>query len=92
MAILASWGNPIIKTPNIDAMAKQSAQMTNFYVSPVCSPTRACLMTGRYNYRTRVIDTFLGRSMKDPGGNHHCCDHEKSRLRHSYIWQMAPGR
>jgi arylsulfatase A-like enzyme len=59
-------GNPIIRTPNIDAMAKQSAQMTNFYVSPVCSPTRACLMTGRYNYRTRVIDTFLGRSMMDP--------------------------
>lgn len=59
-------GNPIIKTPNIDAMAKQSAQMTNFYVSPVCSSTRACLMTGRYNYRTRCIDTFLGRSMMDP--------------------------
>lgn len=59
-------GNTIIETPNIDAMAKRSASMTTFYVSPVCSPTRACLMTGRYNYRTRCIDTWLGRSMMEP--------------------------
>ena len=59
-------GNRLIETPNIDAMAQRSATMTTFYVSPVCSPTRACLMTGRYNHRTRVIDTFLGRSMMEP--------------------------
>ncbi len=59
-------GNPLIFTPNIDAMAARSAEMTNFYVSPVCAPTRACLMTGRYNYRTRCIDTYIGRAMMDP--------------------------
>ncbi len=59
-------GNPLIKTPNIDAMAKQSAKMSNFYVSPVCAPTRASLMTGRYNYRTGVVGTFLGRAMMNP--------------------------
>ncbi|MHB8864202.1 MAG: arylsulfatase [Pirellulaceae bacterium] len=59
-------GNKVIETPHIDAMAKRSATMTTFYVSPVCSPTRACLMTGRYNYRTRCIDTYVGRSMMDP--------------------------
>jgi arylsulfatase/arylsulfatase A len=48
-------GNSIIETPHIDAMARRSATMETFYVSPVCSPTRACLMTGRYNYRTRCI-------------------------------------
>jgi arylsulfatase/arylsulfatase A len=55
--------NPILKTPNIDAFAKAGVRMTQFYVSPVCSPTRASLMTGRYNYRTGVVDTFLGRAM-----------------------------
>lgn len=59
-------GNPVIRTPHLDALAQASAQMTNFYVSPVCAPTRACLMTGRYNYRTRAIDTFVGRAMMDP--------------------------
>ena len=59
-------GNTILRTPNLDAMARQSAQMTQYYVSPVCAPTRACLMTGRYNYRTRCIDTYIGRAMMDP--------------------------
>jgi arylsulfatase A-like enzyme len=60
---LGFHGNPIIKTPHLDAFAKQSVRMKHFYVSPVCSPTRASLLTGRYNYRTGVVDTFIGRSM-----------------------------
>lgn len=59
-------GNRLIETPAIDDLAAHSASMATFYVSPVCSPTRACLMTGRYNFRTRCIDTWLGRSMMDP--------------------------
>ncbi|MCU0917265.1 MAG: arylsulfatase [Planctomycetes bacterium] len=59
-------GNPVIRTPHLDALARDSAQMTNYYVSPVCAPTRACLMTGRYNYRTRAIDTYIGRAMMEP--------------------------
>src|SRR5262245_6828671 len=60
-------GNTLIRTPNIDAMASRSAVLSQFCVSPVCTPTRASLVTGRYNYRTRAIDTFLGRAMMDPG-------------------------
>jgi arylsulfatase A-like enzyme len=62
------WGdfgfhnNPVLKTPNLDALAAQSLELTRFHVSPVCSPTRASLLTGRYNYRTGAIDTYLGRS------------------------------
>ena len=59
-------GNPVLQTPHLDSMAARSAQMSQFYVSPVCSPTRASLMTGRYNYRTRVVDTWIGRSMMEP--------------------------
>lgn len=59
-------GNPAIETPHLDAMAQESVSVQPFYVSPVCSPTRASLMTGRYNQRTRCIDTWIGRSMMDP--------------------------
>jgi len=59
-------GNPVIRTPNVDSLYSDSARMTHFYVSPVCAPTRACLMTGRYNYRTRAIDTYIGRAMMEP--------------------------
>ena len=62
---LGVTGNPVIHTPNIDAMFRRSASMSTFYVSPVCAPTRASLMTGRYNYRTRCIDTYVGRAMMD---------------------------
>ncbi|MDF1753414.1 MAG: arylsulfatase [Verrucomicrobiales bacterium] len=62
---IGATGNPVIRTPHLDALSKAGADLTNFYVSPVCSPTRACLMTGRYNFRTRCIDTFKGRSMMD---------------------------
>src|SRR5262245_29043287 len=46
---LGCHGNPILKTPHLDAMASRSAVLKQFYVSPVCTPTRASLMTGRYN-------------------------------------------
>ncbi len=60
-------GNSVFRTPHIDALGRESASMSDFYVCPVCSPTRASVMTGRYHYRTRVVDTFKGRSMMDPG-------------------------
>jgi arylsulfatase A-like enzyme len=59
-------GNPKIRTPHLDRLAKQGIELTHFYVSPVCSPTRASLLTGRYNYRTGAIDTYLGRSLMYP--------------------------
>jgi arylsulfatase A-like enzyme len=63
---LGFHGNSKIHTPNLDRLARESVQFQSFYVSPVCSPTRASLLTGRYNYRTGVVDTYLGRSLMHP--------------------------
>jgi arylsulfatase A-like enzyme len=54
-------GNPIIKTPHLDQMAKQGLQMNRFYsASAVCSPTRASCLTGRNPYRTGVFTANKG--------------------------------
>jgi arylsulfatase A-like enzyme len=63
---LGATGNPLVRTPHIDRLAAASVSLVNYHVMPVCSPTRACLMTGRYNYRTGITDTFLGRSLMHP--------------------------
>ena len=53
-------GNPNIITPALDNFAAESVRFNNFYVSPVCAPTRSSLMTGRYSLRTGVRDTYNG--------------------------------
>ena len=53
-------GNKLIDTKYIDSLAKDGCEFTRFYVEPVCAPTRASLLTGRYYYRTGVIHTSRG--------------------------------
>ena len=49
---LSSYGAPDIRTPNIDRLAKEGVRFTDFYSNGVvCTPTRAALMTGRYQHR-----------------------------------------
>ena len=49
---LSSYGNKLIKTPNMDRAAQQGVRMTEFYsASPVCTPSRAALLSGRYPNR-----------------------------------------
>jgi len=57
---LGVHGNELIVTPHIDRFAREGVQFSRFYVSPVCAPTRASLMTGRYYYRTGVVHTSRG--------------------------------
>lgn len=57
---LSATGNPTITTPNLDSIARDGVQFTRFYVQPVCSPTRAGLMTGRYYLRTGLYNTRFG--------------------------------
>ena len=56
------WGqtgynnHPVLDTPNLDAMAENGLRFDRFYAgSPVCSPTRASVLTGRSNDRTGVL-------------------------------------
>ena len=52
---IGAWGATDLKTPNIDALASSGARFTNWYAAaPVCAPSRAALMTGRYPIRAGV--------------------------------------
>ncbi len=53
-------GNSNLDTPNIDSLAKSGAQFERFFVSPVCSPTRAEFLTGRYHPRGGVRGVTTG--------------------------------
>jgi arylsulfatase len=55
------FGNPIIKTPNIDALKKQSFLLTRYHSSARCSPSRAKLMSGRHEFLSGVTDTRFMR-------------------------------
>lgn len=45
-------GGKEVATPHIDSIAREGVTLHQFYVQPVCSPTRSCLMTGRYAWKT----------------------------------------
>jgi arylsulfatase A-like enzyme len=62
---LACHGNRHVKAPQLDVFAREAVELANFHVSPVCSPTRASLMTGRYNFRTGVADVFGPATVMD---------------------------
>ncbi|MHC4298614.1 MAG: sulfatase-like hydrolase/transferase [Planctomycetota bacterium] len=52
---IGCYGNKTIKTPNIDALAKGGMKFTDYHSNcPVCSPTRAALLTGRYQQRSGI--------------------------------------
>jgi len=54
-------GNRIIKTPELDAMAKDGIRFTRFYAGgPVCSPTRATCLTGRHYFRYGIFSASVG--------------------------------
>jgi arylsulfatase A-like enzyme len=63
---LGFTGNPHVKTPVLDNLARESIRFNRFYVSPVCAPTRASLMTGRFSLRTGVRDTYNGGAIMAP--------------------------
>lgn len=59
---LGCYGSTFYRTPNIDRLAKEGLRFTDYYAAcPVCSPTRASILTGRYPQRMNVTDWIPGR-------------------------------
>ena len=63
---LGCYGSTFYETPNLDRLAKDGARFTDAYAAcPVCSPTRASIMTGQWPQRTGITD-YIGAPMQ-PG-------------------------
>src|SRR5262245_51865765 len=68
--LVGCFGDPTMRppTPTLDALAANGLVFTNAHADPVCSPSRAALMTGRYAFRTGVGDGLSpGMPGLDPG-------------------------
>jgi arylsulfatase A-like enzyme len=65
----ACYGHPTIRTPNLDRMAAEGQRWTDFYVAaPVCTPSRAALMTGRLPIRSGMCSDVRGVLFPDSAG------------------------
>src|SRR5438067_2055508 len=64
---LSVHGNTNLQTPNVDSLARDGALFERFYVCPVCSPTRAEFLTGRYHPRGGVWGVSTGGERLDLG-------------------------
>ena len=53
---VTSYGADLYKTPVIDKLAKQGIRFTNAYTAPLCGPSRAMILTGRYAFRTGAVN------------------------------------
>ena len=58
-ADIGPFGSKLNRTPNLDRMAAEGCKLTCFYAAPVCSPSRASLMTGCYPKRVLPIPSVL---------------------------------
>jgi arylsulfatase A-like enzyme len=64
---LRCHGNAKLSTPSLDRLRTQSVELEHFHVSPICSPTRSSLLTGRHHARLNVINTSDGLEVMHGG-------------------------
>src|ERR1035441_9237265 len=76
---VSCYGADNFKTPNIDRLARDGTRYTHSYTAPLCGPSRACILTGRYAFRTGAtnqdatglmepaVETFMPRYLKPAG-------------------------
>ena len=53
---VSSYGADLFKTPIIDKLAKEGIRFSNAYTAPLCGPSRAMILTGRYAFRTGAVN------------------------------------
>lgn len=58
---IAAHGHPLVQTPHLDRMFRESLRFTDFHVSPTCAPTRSAIMSGRHEFRNGVTHTIYER-------------------------------
>lgn len=62
-----AYGVTDIKTPHVDRLAREGVKLTDFYAAPTCTPTRASLMTGRYQQRVALEQALPSMGPRDRG-------------------------
>jgi len=67
MGDFSCYGNPVLKTPNLDRLREQCVRFTDFHVAPMCTPTRGQLLTGQDAVRNGATSVTGGRSFIRPG-------------------------
>jgi arylsulfatase len=67
MGDFSAYGNPVLKTPNLDRLREQCVRFTDFHSTPMCTPTRGELMTGQDAVRNGATSVTGGRSFMRPG-------------------------
>ena len=94
---IGSYGAKDIKTPNIDSLARDGVRLTDFYANgPLCSPTRAGLVTGRYQQRFAIEAALGERSTAARAGTARdrplaAAAAEEHRLRHGAVGKWHLG-
>ncbi len=61
---VGAYGADFFKTPSIDKLAKEGIRYTNAYTVPLCGPSRALILTGRYGFRTGAVNQDMTGDMK----------------------------
>jgi len=84
-------GHPYMKTPNIDRLAREGARFANaFHTTPLCSPNRACIVTGQYASRHGIIDNVGREAMSHRLANYHLAlQHQGYETAHIGKWHMG---
>ena len=68
---LGCYGNPVIKTPNLNRLAKEGTLFSNGYTAvPSCIPARACLLTGMNQWKTGILGMGRGQKKMGTGFDH----------------------